>query len=312
MPEEPTTTAENDIETEVAEQPEAATAEQAAQQAAAKVDGAKGKGPRRIGLLRQPPRRKPKRRGRPAGKGSRIESAKAEAATADAHAEALAQPGPKLPVPAFAPPLVEEHDPTPSATFWPERLKLMFKRNGIMIEDFGMNASAFNRYVTQAEQGDDGAQEKIEPVRQGLLEMMGRDLHMRKTQIRDLKNPDRLTYKTIKDPKNPAREIIEEKVRSRWGVRPDDIVGHRGKQPKPGAWYDAVYDHFYAIAGMLEFLRKVPTIVKSKHVTRDVAEAIKESHRELLDVSTNPQRELWLDLLRPIIEGANTEWDGLN
>jgi len=294
MPDETTTTAEPPATEAPAAEPE-------------------NKGPRRIGLLRQPPRKPARPRGRPQGSGSRIEAEARDAARADAQAEKLAEPGPRMALPAFAPPLVEDEEKPPHATAWPERLKLMFKTNGIMIEDFDMNSSAFTRYVTQAEQGVESAQATIEPVRQALLEMMGRDLHMRHTQIRDPRQPDRLTYKQIPDPKHPGQFVIEQKERSRWGVRSDDIVGNRGKQPRPGAWYDMVFNHFYALASMLDFLPKVARIAKSRNITRDIADAIKEAHAERLDPATNPLREAWLEMLRPIIEdGANTAWDGLN
>jgi hypothetical protein len=304
MPQQPTTaepataTAEDTEQTESPEQRAKLTEGKAAGKGAAAA---------------KPKRGKKRGRGRPRGQGPRQKQAAIEDSRADHQHDDLMRPGIRLPIPEFAPPQLDEDAPPPAAKWWPERLKKMFKRNGIMFEDFGLSRGQISQFAEQAAQGDEGSKEKLEPLRQAFLEMMGRDIHQRKVQIRDPKNPDRLMYKTKPDPANPRMLIIVTQKRSRWGVREDDIVGHRGKPPKPGAWYDAVYDHFYTLVNLLEPLTRVPRIQKHKNLTRELADAIREDHKLKLSPETNPQRELWLELLRPIItEGANTEWEGLD
>lgn len=221
---------------------------------------------------------------------------------------------PPTPVPALPTPRASLQTAPPEARQWPPGLIRILSRHCIMWEDFQargrqLNVQTVRQYAEQADRGNAEGLKVLEPIKQAVLELMGRQ-----TYKKPIFDPDTRKPRLKRDPKNPKRWEPEDETRSVWGVADGtDQTVTRGAVPRPRQWYDMVDAHFpkLILAGM-QALRPIPQIHTTRsYMNTNLADSIRAEHKRLVDPAQNPKRAMWLKHLKPIIEGrAKTAWDG--
>ena len=252
-------------------------------------------------VVPKPPKKRG--RGRPKGTGKRQKRA-----AADAKREVFLAVDLEKKVVKHQPPQPQPAatTPTPEASWWPDRLKLMLQRCKLMFEDFGLTRSNTHYYAERARTGDAEAIGKLQPLKEAFLELMGRDYENR--AVRDADTGDLIRDE---DPKNPKRPIQRYERRSRWGLDDGyDMWAERGKRPRPAMWYNSINEHFYSFVTLIEAAKKVAP-VKVYGRDRSNLDSFREAHKTAISAETNPVRAEHLEFIQEFIhDGKRHEWRG--
>lgn len=213
----------------------------------------------------------------------------------------------------------------PAANDWPISLRELPRQNAVMLEDFGLSKSSLAHYAAKAARGDKVSQQKLEPLKNCFIDMMGydtemrevRDEHYNKIPIMVQGDKPGVMVQLVVDNK-PAFEVEE---RSRWGVRGEGsdvhVTAAKSIHPVAANWKRLVETHFYALCTLLVFVKNKPEMLIAKGRKHPEPELAKEAHATLLAKNNkgeyvHPTREAAYDFIQPYLDGKKAEWSGLD
>lgn len=244
--------------------------------------------------------------------------------------------------PKFAPPRKEVVPKAPKAEDWKIHMRELPRQWKLCVEDFGLTKGTLSRYAEQAKRGDKKAIEKLEPLKQFYLTLMGLTVHER--IVKHTEGP--LVGKPVMVPtgekelvRGQMRDVlrIEKETRSVYGVREgyDLSVNEESRKPVPGQNYLKVKAHFYDLAALLEFVKlaKQTKFYGQKHPYADEFEKahaflvsggcvsskafaggkkeLEAAIRAVIENTEDPMRRDILEMLIPYLcSGAQSTWDG--
>ena len=210
----------------------------------------------------------------------------------------------------------------PEINDWPMALRELPRQNGLMLEDFGFSKSSLAHTVMKAKKGGKEAIEKIEPIRQAFIDLMGFDTEMRETRTEEGdKIPLMVPGKNgaMEQAFEGGRPQFETEERSRWGVRAEgpDLIVTAAKSIRPVAanWKRLVERHFYALVVILDWVQSKPSLLIGKGRKHPEPELAKEAHGALLAKNNkgqweHPTRKAGAAFAAEYMAGKKAEWGG--
>lgn len=224
----------------------------------------------------------------------------------------------------------------PRANEWQWRLKELPREWHLMVEDFGLTKSTLIKYAERAINGDKAAIERLEPIKQFYLELMGKTRVNRIVRhaegFDDEGKPLNGRPITFEDEYGDVQ--MEKEDRSAWGMNDTyDLETAQGaKKPRVSMHFEKVKTYFYHLCQHFEFVKKsVPLKIHGQRPHNP--EAIKEAHeavvkagplkvagqgdkareaaQKIIDNTEDPVRQDTLTMLLPfLLDGKTAEWDG--
>lgn len=212
----------------------------------------------------------------------------------------------------------------PEINDWPMQLRELPRQNGLMLEDFGFSKSSLAHTIMKARKGSKEAVEKIEPLRQAFIDLMGFDTEMREVRNEEgdkvpvmAAGPKGVMEQVFEN----GRPLFETEERSRWGVRaegPDLIVtAVKSIHPVAANWKRLVERHFYALAAILDWVKSKPELLIGKGRKHPEPELAKEAHASLIARNAkgqweHPTRKAGAAFAAEYMAGKTAEWNGLD
>lgn len=244
----------------------------------------------------------------------------------------------------LAPPAQKKETKAPDARLWGMRLRELPREWKLAAEDFGFTKGTLAKYAEQAKRGDKKAIEKIEPLRQFYLTIMGMTPDSKGRIVRheegELVGKPVLVQRgttVVNGKEKPNMEVAREE-RSAFGIRESDrnAVSAESRKPRIGENYLKVRDHFYDLCVLLEWVKpaRQAKFHGQKHPSPDEFAAahkfligggtasskaftdkkkLAEEFAKVIENTEDPVRRDVLEMLLPYItEGKQSEWQGDN
>lgn len=245
----------------------------------------------------------------------------------------------------LAPPAPKKPTKAPEARLWPLRWRELPREWKVAVEDFGFTKSSLHRYAESAKRGDKNAIAKLEPLRQFYLTIMGMTQEPKGRIVRHEEGEavgkpvtEQRGTTNVNGVEKPNYEIVREE-RSAFAIRESDrnVLNAEARKPRVAENYWKVYEHFYDLCALLEFVRTTrpakffgmnhpdPEGFSKAHklligggtpnakTFAGAKEKLAEEFRKVIEATEDPVRRDVLEMLLPYLtEGKQSEWTGEN